>query len=387
MLPRTLYLPAHPQAATWLQTFYREPDGLARMEIAHLTYESDESEDYRSRTSSDNGRTWSAFEPMPERTWQLPGGGRIDYPWRPFCARAGRLRLDAVMRRLWPGLKLNTYDWTTGNHPLSDHVLVQENGGPEILLKYEEGPDYDPHDPFNPDFHRTNRAYAGQAFAEGPDGTVYFPLVYPGRTTPSHGGVILMRRVPDTGRWLASNRVEVTPDISRVGLEEPDVAVLRDGTVIVACRALRTRQTPPRKWMSVSTDGGRTLAPMTAVSYDDGTAFSSPHSIHYFIRSTRNGRLYWMLNVGEDTDDELGGPRYPLVIAEWDETRRAVRKGSLVTVDDRRPGEPAALQLSNFALIENRETLDLEIYITRIGENPERFWSAGVYRYVFSPPG
>ena len=65
---------------------------------------------------------------------------------------------------------------------------------------------------------------------------------------------------------------------------------------------------------------------------------------------------------------------------------RAVRKDSLVEVDDRREGDSERLQLSNFSIIEDRETLDLEIYITRIGEDPQDFWRAGVYRYRFTPP-
>ena len=43
------------------------------------------------------------------------------------------------------------------------------------------------------------------------------------------------------------------------------------------------------------------------------------------------------------------------------------------------------MQLSNFSVIENRETLDIEIYLTRIGEHADHFWQGAVYRYVFSP--
>lgn len=389
MLPRTIYMPAHPEGAVWLQSYYADRDGLMREEIIHLTRESDESEDFRRRISLDNGVTWAAFESMPDRTRQLPGGGCIDYTARPFFARRCGKRFDVVMRRLWPGNRYNTLDWQTGNHPFSDHVFVREDGGPEILLRYEDGPDYDPADPFDPAFHRANCAYAGQAFAEGQDGAVFFPvfvMVGPAGKRRCDGGVILMRRDPLTGRWAASNRADISPEFSKVGLEEPDVAVLRDGAIMVVCRALRAKPSPPRKWMTLSTDGGHSLAPLEPVRYDDGSPLSSQHSIHYFFRSTRNGRLYWILNIGEDTDDELGGPRYPLVIAEFDEVRRAVKKDSLVVVDDRRPGDTEALQLSNFALIENRATLDLEIYVTRIGENPSKFWSANVCRYIFSPP-
>jgi hypothetical protein len=73
-------------------------------------------------------------------------------------------------------------------------------------------------------------------------------------------------------------------------------------------------------------------------------------------------------------------------VAEIDEDRIAVKRESILVVDDRQEDDPEALQLSNFNLIEDRDTLDIEIYLTRIGQHPEHFWQAGVYRYVFSPP-
>lgn len=46
------------------------------------------------------------------------------------------------------------------------------------------------------------------------------------------------------------------------------------------------------------------------------------------------------------------------------------------------PGDGAGLQLSNFSLLENRETKEIEIYLTRYGENPTDFWGADAYRYT-----
>ena len=63
-----------------------------------------------------------------------------------------------------------------------------------------------------------------------------------------------------------------------------------------------------------------------------------------------------------------------------------MRRDSLLLVDDRAPNEPAELQISNFNVLENRETLDIEIYLTRIGEVADHFWQGAVYRYTFSPP-
>ena len=105
---------------------------------------------------------------------------------------------------------------------------------------------------------------------------------------------------------------------------------------------------------------------------------------HHFVRSRRNGRLYWIANIVPEPPQN-NGPRYPLCIGEIDEDKVAVRKDSLMVIDDRRPDEPEGLQLSSFSVLENREMLDIEIMLTRLGEVPGHFWQGAVYRYTFSP--
>ena len=83
---------------------------------------------------------------------------------------------------------------------------------------------------------------------------------------------------------------------------------------------------------------------------------------------------------------EGNAPRYPLYIAEIDEELAAVRKDSLIQLDTRQPGEPEALQLSNFSLLEDRVSGNIEIYVTLLGLDPNDFWRSNVCRYVFSPP-
>ena len=59
----------------------------------------------------------------------------------------------------------------------------------------------------------------------------------------------------------------------------------------------------------------------------------------------------------------------------------------VILLDTRQPGEPEALQLSNFSLLEDQVSGDVEIYITLLGLNSGDFWRSDVYRYVFSPSG
>jgi hypothetical protein len=78
------------------------------------------------------------------------------------------------------------------------------------------------------------------------------------------------------------------------------------------------------------------------------------------------------------------GPRYPLYIAEVDETIPALKKATLTVIDDRGPNDPDSLQLSNFSLLENRRSGDLEIYLTRYGEQTRNVFSANAYKYTLT---
>jgi hypothetical protein len=56
----------------------------------------------------------------------------------------------------------------------------------------------------------------------------------------------------------------------------------------------------------------------------------------------------------------------------------------VTAIDDRQPADSERLQLSNFSLLENRETHALEIYLTRIGADPKDFWGADAYKYTLT---
>ncbi len=387
MLSRTLYLdPPTENRALWLSCGYCDT-GLTREEIITTSGESDAYYDWRRRVSPDNGRTWSAFTPMENVIVQRDDGGIVYYPSVTTADPRTANRYCARMRRIWPGGKVFEFSWSDLKHPFNDHAFVIENDGTEKLMKYEEGPDYDPENPFDPEFSRTNHAYLGQRLVFSPDGTVYFPIIANREgEDPNQAGVILMRRDPRTGEWLASNRIQIDPKLSWRGLLEPDLEILKDGRIFIVCRAAKGESSPCRKWFISSTDGGKTLSPAAELRYDDGSSFFSPGSIHCFYRSSKNNRLYWVANIVPQPDGD--GPRYPLYITEIDEDKMAVRKNSLVLVDDRRieEGDTDKLQLSNFTLVEDRETLNLEIYITRIGQSASQFWHAGVHKYLFEPP-
>jgi hypothetical protein len=292
------------------------------------------------------------------------------------------------MRRQFPGKKL--YDYS--DHDYIDHCTIVENGK-EIEMKYEDGPDFDALDPFDSTYLLTNRAYMGQRVTVAQDGTAYYPLICYRREHTNginQGGIILMRRDPKTSLWSASNQQYISPNISSRGLLEPEVAVLSNENILIVCRGSNAKgldhtiypdSLQGRKWYVISKDQGKTISPVKEFTFDDGSRFYSPSSIHTFRRSSKNGKLYWFANI-VSKEPNGNSPRHPLIMAEIDEEIPAVRMNSQSLIDDRREDEPDGVQLSNFSVIENRETLDFEIYLTKIGQVPDHLWHGDVYKYT-----
>ena len=162
-----------------------------------------------------------------------------------------------------------------------------------------------------------------------------------------------------------------------------DVAELDDGRVLIVWRVTKNgKEKPAYKYFAVSDDGGLTLSNPEVFRYSDGSYFFSSSSFHRLFRSSKTGKLYWLGNIFPQHTTIPGHPRYPLVIAEIDEKTLGIVKGTVTIIDTRRAGEGELLQLSNFWIIESQEEKNLEIYLTRLYENPDEQFTANVYRYT-----
>jgi hypothetical protein len=69
-------------------------------------------------------------------------------------------------------------------------------------------------------------------------------------------------------------------------------------------------------------------------------------------------------------------------MAEVDEAIPAIRKASLIVIDDWDPEhDTESVQFSNFSVFEDRENGKIELYLTRYGER-EDWRMADAYRYT-----
>lgn len=383
--------------------------GLRRRES--LCYECDGRDDLpfepQERFSEDNGRTWSPWEPLPdvvsfeEGRADLWGGGSV-YQDPETGGHLGiwlrQTIVDEPPRRWY-------------NH--SYWAVSEDDGkswGEPVQFRYEEGANRDPSRPLDPAFLRNNQAYPGGLIRHSTGGLVFcatainIPKEAP-QTDPTGehvgwdkgphprdiGAACFVGRWDDAKRtcnWQISNRVWLPVSASSRGLQEAMPAELSDGRVLIVYRGSNTAVTPGHKWFSLSDDGGLTLSEVQELRYDDGTQFYSPSSIHGFLRHSVSGTLYWLANICAELPDG-NSPRYPLIIAEVEETIPAIKRNTVTVVDDRQPGEGKALSLSNFSVFENRETHHLELYMSRYAakvdsyaEDPRAYYEADCYKYT-----
>ena len=291
--------------------------------------------------------------------------------------------------------------------------MISRDGGITWLneqpLRYEEGLPFDPENPLNPGFLLRNQGYPGNNILFHSNGTRILFLCFantpddPGNDTRmfKNGAVCMIGRW-DAGRgargaggdyrWEAGARTFVLPTQSGRGLAEPEAIELSDGRLLVVFRGdnlswdgSKDVTEPGRKWYCISSDGGRTLSPLADWRYDDGTQFYSPSSYHRTLRHSVNGKLYWLGNICA-TLPEGDHPRYPLILAEIDDRTGLLKKKTVTALDDRKPGQQAVVQYSNFTFLEDHETHDMEIYLTAYSEFEGEDWrTANCYRYTVTP--
>ncbi len=404
-----------PGVAAIVSVSYLGP-GLQRREVHAREAKSDLGEKYRERYSEDNGRTWSAFRPVSLGTDSLRQGGNFmeESAFAVNYDPVSKRTVEVIFQRIFlgdPEQALAAY-WK-GEIRFYDHCYyrLSEDDGRTFTeyrqLVYEDGPRFDPKNWAVRGFLEKNQMYGGYDIAILSDGTIAYPAIVPVPYQEDEEDRRVCAKVPwyagkdrvdgamcFTGTWnsarrdydwSASSSISVRRRVSTRGFAEPAVAELKDGRLIMELRGsnvyLDPVKHPGRKWLSVSDDRGKTWRPPTDLRFETGEQFYAPATFARFVRSRKTGKLYWVGNISRGPA-EGNGPRYPLYIAVVDEEKAALKKSTLTIIDDREPGDTGGVQFSNFSLLDNRETGDLEIYLSRLGEKPDNVFSANAYKYA-----
>jgi len=418
LVRREIYVPSPRPGVSPVVRFQYLGDGLRLREFRFEQGKSDLTEKGMARFSDDNGRNWTPFVP-PDT-----GSGPLRQNENSVAVASWAIQFDPVSRRTIemvfqrvflgePSDILKKY-WK-GEKKFYDHMtyrLSADDGRTwtkQRPMVYESGAQFDPNNWANPAYLPSNEMYGSYDITVLRNGQIAYPasirVAYqddeedlkvcanvPKYTAPVPGyvgGVSCFlgkwNESKEDYEWTHSKPVFVARRISTRGLSEPVIAELKDGTLLLEMRGsnagLDPLKYPGRKWMSLSKDGGKNWSAVTDLRYDTGEQFYAPSTLAKFIRSRKTGALYWVGNISRGPA-KGNLPRYPLYIAEVDEKIPALKKSTLTVIDDRSPEDTKAVQFSNFSLNENRETLDLEIYLSRFGENKGHVFSANAYKYT-----
>ncbi len=370
---------------------------LELCEVHSFETQDDVHDEITARWSTDNGRTWSKFVPIQPSS-------NVDYGGVTVGECGGAASYD-VSTGLHVGMWLRQIQQGGLYHNFT-YVRTSPDFGrvwsvPTQLI-YEPGDAFDPAKPLNPQFLNHNEGYFGNNVLVRSDGTLLCCLAHanaPGDPKNDQrpwrmGSVLFLGKWNAQRReyeWTPGARAEISPEHSARGLMEPELAELSDGRILLVWRGSThgwdgtVAKLPGCKFFSISSDGGRTLTPPEPWRYADGSSFYSPSSIHRMIRHSVTGKLYWFGNISA-IPPSGNSPRYPLIVAEVDEERAALKKATVTVIDDRGPDQGPGVQFSNFSLYEDQETHTLILHLTTYGQDPESAaWAtADNYRYVVS---
>ena len=417
------------------ETFTRayDADGVLH-ESRVLANEEDYASQMYERTSRDNGRTFGEWvtcynDEGDGRRGQIPGnpwgdeylGGVSPYLYDPKTGCTVGVGSDFFYLK---GHNVGYFEmWGKGEDNVRTHAYLayRRPDGSEVkkMIELEEGgAAWDPENPRNPAFIEKNRAMAAD-LGILPDGDLMF-LLYPTMTLccrlagadlasffPScpnlmHGMIFVRLRwnaEKNEYDMILSDPIMLSDVQSARGIMEPRVLFLENDRWMIVFRGAATDSpvwhtrtdpgTPPFKWYTFSDDGGRHFVPPMPWHFDTREVVYSPASISGTFRSSKTGKLYWLGNVLTEPwliDSSGSDPRWPLVICEVDEKYGYLIKNTLTEIDTKREGDTYWLELSNFNLLENRETLDLEIRLTKINQRKAHFedddWYSEAWEYT-----
>jgi hypothetical protein len=217
----------------------------------------------------------------------------------------------------------------------------------------------------------------------GPDGNYHNPG---GGLTYTDAAVLHGRWTAD-GRhleWELSDLVKADPQLSTRGMDEPTLAVLADGRLLMVLRGSNDKKPnlPGRRWAAYSSDRGRTWTKPTPWTYAEGRSFYSPSSCSQLLTHS-SGRIFWLGNI---TDQNPVGnrPRYPFVIGEVDRRTGLLRQETVRIVDDRKPDDSPDLTMSNFSAHEDRSNRNIVLHLSRLFQHSRgelRDWTSDAFVY------
>lgn len=403
---------------------YLDSHSLKRREYRAFETQSDTSDYKEYRDSPDNGKTWGEWTREKPFTKEKVGNDEISESsylldinvYNPIHNHYVTLIFQEIYLNGYEAATENYWDGKKGPIPHS-YIDITVDDGKKLLrqpVKYEEGPDFSPDN-----YHTSGYLTRNEGLATGitilKNGDILFGLWTPVNVCCQMAGLDLKQVFPSAyeqpngllvcrGTWddceekynlSFSHPIIMDDRQSSRGISEPVFAELDSGKILLVLRASNriyeswnpriSPYAPNFKYYSLSDDGGKTFAPPMPWHYDTREVIYSSATYSLLVRSEKNGKLYWLGNITPPEKTYGNSPRYPLYIVEVDDTWGCAKKDTLTLIDTRHTDESENVQLSNFGIIQNRETGDLELYLTKYEQFPGRhIRDCEVWKYTIS---
>jgi hypothetical protein len=375
--------------AVFAQAYYTQPSGGAMMSIEHRFSRSDTVDVSYYRYSDDYGDAWSAPEERPTGERRPEGMLRR----HPRCCyldpRTGRFL------EFWVEGILPHDDPLEGMHEWNVFYRMWIHGSRgDANQIIQQGAGFNARHPLPGIYTGRNMVMLGDVASVpitvgntilvpaivttlGPDGQIY---------NPTHGYTYTDALVlhgtwkGDQLIWRASEPVKGDPARSTRGMDEPTLAQLKDGRLMMVMRGSNDRNPalPGYKWVSYSTDGGHRWTAPVPWTFTDGTSFFSPSACSQLVEHS-HGKLYWLGHITA-ANPRGNRPRYPLYLAEVSRSSGLLVRDTLVKIDDRQPVDDESLMIYSIYGREDRRTGELAIHASRMS-TPGRIFAGDAMLY------
>jgi hypothetical protein len=358
--------------AVMAEAYYTGARGGAMLSIEHRLSRSDTIDAAYYRTSRDHGRTWSA--PLARSTGERRPRGM----WR---RHPRACHLDPATGRFiefWVEGVLPTDDPLEGMRQWN--IFYSVDGGMARQLIHEGG-EFNASHPLPGIYTGRNCVMLGDVASLPltlPNGTILVPAISSplgsnGELYNPTGGYTYTDAVVLHGfwrgkrlTWRAADQVKGDPMRSTRGMDEPTLARLGDGRILMLLRGSNDRNPslPGYRWMSISADGGWHWTKPRPWTYSTGEAFFSPSACSQLLQHS-NGKLYW---IGHITPSNPRGnrPRYPVVLSEVDNASGLLLRDTVITIDDRHADDDEILMIYPIYAREDRLTGEIVVHMSRI---------------------
>jgi hypothetical protein len=188
--------------------------------------------------------------------------------------------------------------------------------------------------------------------------------------------------------WEVGGYVFVDRPYSIYGADEPSVAVLPEGRVIMTIRVqvdCGPGNPPGRRYYATSDNLGKTWSTPDYFRYEDGGDVYNCGCLGHILRSGKNGRYYIITHILDQPSSNGQLPRNFLQIAEVNpKTLRVIRDSVTVIEGQDLPQEKwDSSWYSNWVWYEDRETKNLVLFMTGNPGDQGRFDGCGVPPHSF----